>query len=46
MKAFPKTEQKVLTVTIDEDGTLMYLKTREHDIFAEWGSRHEACVPC
>ena len=37
MKAFPKTEQKVLTVTIDEDGNLTYLKTSEHDIFAEMG---------
>ena len=37
MKAFPKTEQKVLTVTIDEDGNLVYLKTSEHDIFAEMG---------
>ena len=37
MKAFPKTEQKVLTVTIDEDGNLVYLKTSEHDIFAELG---------
>ena len=37
MKAFPKTEQKVLMVTIDEDGNLVYLKTSEHDIFAEMG---------
>ena len=37
MKAFPKTEQKVLTVTIDENGDLLYLKTSEHDIFAEMG---------
>lgn len=37
MKAFPKTEQKVLTVTIDENGDLIYLKTSEHDIFAELG---------
>ena len=37
MKAFPKQEQKVLTVTIDENGDLLYLKTSEHDIFAEMG---------
>lgn len=37
IKPFPKTEQKVLTVTIDEDGDLLYLKTSEHDIFAEMG---------
>ncbi len=37
MKAFAKQEQKVLTVTIDEDGDLIYLKTSEHDIFAEMG---------
>ena len=37
MKAFAKQEQKVLTVTITEDGDLIYLKTSEHDIFAEMG---------
>jgi hypothetical protein len=37
MKAFAKQEQKVLTVTITEDGDLLYLKTSEHDIFAEMG---------
>lgn len=37
MKAFPKTEQKVMSVTIDENGDLIYLKTSEHDIFAEIG---------
>ena len=37
MKAFAKQEQKVLTVIIDEDGNLIYLKTSEHDIFAEMG---------
>lgn len=36
-KPFAKTEQKVLTVTIDESGDLIYLKTSEHDIFAEMG---------
>src|SRR5208337_3555461 len=36
-KPFAKTEQKVLTVTIDEEGNLVYLKTSEHDIFAELG---------
>jgi hypothetical protein len=36
-KPFAKTEQKVLTVTIDEEGNLLYLKTNEHDIFAELG---------
>ena len=36
-KPFAKTEQKVLTVTIDENGDLIYLKTSEHDIFAEMG---------
>lgn len=37
MKAFAKQEQKVLTVTIDDQGDLLYLKTSEHDIFAEMG---------
>lgn len=37
IKPFAKQEQKVLTVTIDEDGDLLYLKTSEHDIFAEMG---------
>ncbi len=36
-KPFAKTEHKVLTVTIDEQGDLIYLKTGEHDIFAEMG---------
>ena len=36
-KPFAKTEHKVLTVTITEDGDLLYLKTSEHDIFAEMG---------
>jgi hypothetical protein len=36
-KPFPKTEQKVLTVIIDEDGNLLYLKTSEDDIFADMG---------
>jgi hypothetical protein len=36
-KPFAKTEQKVMMVTIDEEGDLIYLKTSEHDIFAEMG---------
>jgi hypothetical protein len=36
-KLFAKPEQQVLTVTIDEEGNLVYLKTSEHDIFAELG---------
>jgi len=36
-KPFAKTEQKVMSVTIDEEGNLVYLKTSEHDIFAELG---------
>ena len=36
-KSFAKTEQQVMTVTIDEEGNLVYLKTFEHDIFAELG---------
>ena len=34
---FPKTPQKVLTVTINEDGTLEYLKTDSCDILLELG---------
>jgi hypothetical protein len=35
--AFQKTPQKVLTVTINEDGTLEYLKTDSCDILLELG---------
>jgi hypothetical protein len=34
---FPKTPQKILTVTINEDGTLEYLKTDSCDVLLELG---------
>ena len=37
IKPFAKQDEKILTVTIDENGDLVYLKTSEHDIFAELG---------
>ena len=37
MKPFPKTERKVVTVTIDESGDLVFLRTPESDIFLELG---------
>jgi hypothetical protein len=37
--AYPKTERKVVTVTIDESGDMVYLKTPESDIFMELGER-------
>jgi len=37
MKPFPKTERRVVTVTIDESGDLVYLNTPESDIFLELG---------
>jgi hypothetical protein len=39
MKLFPKTERKVVTVTIDESGDMVYLNTPESDIFMELGER-------
>jgi hypothetical protein len=38
IKPFAKQEQKVLTVTIDEDGDLIFLKTPSSDIFLELGT--------
>jgi hypothetical protein len=35
MKAFPKTPQKVMTVTIDENGDLLMLKSDAADVFLE-----------
>ena len=37
MKAFPKTAHKILTVTIDEEGNLIYLKTDAADVLLELG---------
>lgn len=37
MKPFPKTERKVVAVTIDESGDLVFLNSPEHDIFLELG---------
>lgn len=37
MKPFPKTERRVVTVTIDESGDLVFLRTSESDIFLELG---------
>ena len=37
MKPFPKTERRVVTVTIDESGDLVFLRTPESDIFLELG---------
>ena len=37
MKPFPKTERKVVTVTIDESGDLVFLNSPEHDVFLELG---------
>lgn len=37
VKPFAKQDAKIYTVTIDENGDLIYLKTNEHDIFAECG---------
>jgi hypothetical protein len=39
MKPYPKTERKVVTVTIDESGDMVYLNTPENDIFMELGER-------
>jgi hypothetical protein len=39
MKAYPKTERRVVTVTIDESGDMVYLNTSESDIFMELGER-------
>ena len=38
MKAFPKTDPKILTVTIDEDGDLVFLKTPLSDVLLELGT--------
>src|SRR6266481_3239839 len=37
LKAFPKTPQKILTVTIDETGDLVYLKGDSADVLLELG---------
>jgi len=37
MKAFPKTPENIVTVTIDEDGDMVYLATDAADIFMECG---------
>jgi hypothetical protein len=39
MKTYPKTERRVVTVTIDESGDMVYLNTPENDIFMELGER-------
>jgi hypothetical protein len=39
MKPYPKTERRVVTVTIDESGDMVYLNTPESDIFMELGER-------
>ena len=36
---WPKSERKVVTVTIDESGDMVYLNTPESDIFMELGER-------
>ena len=37
MKPFPKTERRVVTVTIDESGDLVFLRAPESDVFLELG---------
>jgi hypothetical protein len=37
MKPFPKTPRKIVTITIEEDGTQTFLKTDAADIFLELG---------
>jgi hypothetical protein len=37
MKAFPKTPEKIVTVTIDEEGEMTYLATDSADIFMACG---------
>jgi hypothetical protein len=37
LKPFPKTERKVVTVTIDESGDMVFLRTPESDVFLELG---------
>ena len=37
MQPFPKTPHKVVTITINEDGTQTFLKTDSADIFLEQG---------
>ena len=37
MKPFPKTERRVVTVTIDESGDMVFLNSPEHDVFLELG---------
>ena len=37
VKPFPKTPEKIVTVTIDEDGQMTYLNTDSADIFMECG---------
>jgi hypothetical protein len=38
MSPFPKTQRDVITLTIDEDGDLLFLKTDSADIFMELGT--------
>lgn len=37
IKAFQKTPEKIVTVTIEDDGSLLFLKTDSADIFLELG---------
>jgi hypothetical protein len=37
MNPFPKTQRDVITLTIDEDGDLLFLQTDSADIFMELG---------
>jgi hypothetical protein len=38
VKPFPKTPEKIVTVTIDEDGGMTYLATDSADIFMDLGT--------
>lgn len=38
MKPFPKTEEKIVTATIDENGDVIFLATNANDIFLDLGS--------
>lgn len=38
IKAFPKTEQKIVTATIDENGDVIFLATDSNDIFLNHGT--------
>lgn len=37
MKAFPKTEKKMVTATIDENGDVLFLASSVNDVFLELG---------